>query len=72
MRSKGSFCPECQHPLKIVKTCLTEKNIRLRRRSCDQCGYAYWSMQYPEVPIPDKRIKYKRKWHVELLDYIRK
>jgi hypothetical protein len=29
-------------------------------------------MQYPEVPIADKRIKYKRKWNVELLDYVGK
>ena len=72
MKAIGNFCPECQHLLKIVKTCLTEKDIRLRRRSCDQCGYAYWSMQYPEVPIADKRIRYLKKWNVELVDNLKK
>jgi len=63
------LCPECQIPLSIIKTCLTEKKIRLRRRVCPACKFGYWSMQYPEVVIPDKRIKYNRKWSVTLLDY---
>ena len=72
MKSKGNFCPECEHPLKIVKTALTTKGIRVRRRSCEACGFSYWSMQYPEVPISSDRIKYKRKWNVELVDYVKK
>ena len=72
MKSKGNFCPECQHRLKILKTCLTNKGIRLRKRSCNQCAYSYWSMQYPEVPISSERIRYKQKWNVELVDYVKK
>tara|TARA_Y100001973_G_scaffold14122_1_gene20196 strand:+ start:521 stop:742 length:222 start_codon:yes stop_codon:yes gene_type:complete len=52
-------CPECKNTrTKIVLTRRGEDGVTIRRRVCVSCDYRWYSIQYPEIPVLRKEIKW--------------
>ena len=54
-------CPKCTSPR--TKVVCTRKEVKnegkiIRRRECRNCKYRWYSIQYPEVFLPEHRIKW--------------
>jgi len=55
-------CPKCFiKKTRVVCTNPDPEGRIVRRRKCVCCGHRWYSMQYPEVSIPEHRIKWTKK-----------
>tara|TARA_R100001443_G_scaffold38818_1_gene52296 strand:+ start:589 stop:837 length:249 start_codon:yes stop_codon:yes gene_type:complete len=52
-------CPECgQLRTRVVCTKRTAEGVTIRRRWCASCNHRWYSIQYPEVSVANKEIKW--------------
>ncbi len=52
-------CPNCGNTrTRVVCTKRSENKITIRRRWCPTCEHRWYSIQYPEVPVENKEIKW--------------
>ena len=54
-------CPECgRGRTRVVCTNCDEEGIRIRRRRCPACEHRWYSIQYPEVIVKNKEIRWAK------------
>ena len=52
-------CPKCNRlRTRVVCTKRSKDEITIRRRWCPQCDHRWYTIQYPEVPVLNKEIKW--------------
>jgi len=60
MTARGSFpCPKCRNPQSsVVLTRHTEHGESVRRRSCEECGHKWFTMQEPEFLLSRDAVRW--------------
>ena len=53
-------CPSCKmySDQKVIKSERNSKFITIRRRLCYECGHKWFTIQYPEMIVPDIQARY--------------
>ena len=53
-------CPGCKmySDQKVIKSERNSKFITVRRRLCYGCGHKWFTIQYPEMIVPDIQARY--------------
>ena len=53
-------CPGCKtySDQKVVRSDRNSKFIIIRRRECYECGHKWFTIQYPEMIVPDIQARY--------------
>ena len=65
-------CPGCKmySDQKVIKSERNSKFITIRRRLCYECGHKWFTIQYPEMIVPDIQARYaSREWRFVIFLY---